>query len=102
MENGLADLSLDDEEEENGEDLMKIPLVFSTFWVQDHELPPGLFLEFIAKQLVNPMLRLHLEIDMRNFSGKIWEETQILGQINMEHDVQERTIEGGYGNKRPR
>ncbi|MBA0590547.1 hypothetical protein Gorai_019249, partial [Gossypium raimondii] len=47
-ENDLADLSLEDGDEEDGEDLMKILLVLSTFWVQIHELPPGLFSESIA------------------------------------------------------
>ncbi|MBA0766717.1 hypothetical protein Gotri_015735, partial [Gossypium trilobum] len=36
---------------EDGEDPMEVPLVFSIFEVQVHDLPPGLFSKLIAKQL---------------------------------------------------
>lgn len=36
---------------ERGEDQVKVPLLYVSFWVQVHDLPMGLFLEVMARQL---------------------------------------------------
>ncbi|MBA0661689.1 hypothetical protein Goklo_005963 [Gossypium klotzschianum] len=48
-----------------GEDPMEVPLVFTNFWVQIHDLPSGLMSKDMARQF-------------RNFIGKFWSMIQKL------------------------
>ncbi|MBA0867770.1 hypothetical protein Goshw_003827 [Gossypium schwendimanii] len=77
IERGMAALSLEGGEDEGwqddlggegrrkGEDPMEVPLVFTNFWVQIHDLPSGLMFKDMARQF-------------RNFIGKFWSMIQKL------------------------
>ncbi|MBA0742045.1 hypothetical protein Gogos_015147 [Gossypium gossypioides] len=109
---------------EDGEDLMKVSLDLSTFWVQIHELPPGLFSESIANgsnlghsdlgkgsweevrkesvMRLDPILGLNLEGDSRYISGMHGESLKEVGEIAMEHNSEESPIKSGDVKKRPK
>ncbi|KAH1045669.1 hypothetical protein J1N35_036453 [Gossypium stocksii] len=66
---------------EDGEDPMKVPPIYMTFWVQVHDLPLGFFTESIAKKLGDfmdhcPLLN-HTELEsnrlmQKRFQSEAW------------------------------
>ncbi|MBA0824892.1 hypothetical protein Goarm_021529 [Gossypium armourianum] len=49
---------------QENEDPMSIPLVYSDWWVQIHDLPPGFFRDSMAVQFGN-FIGKYLEYDMK-------------------------------------
>ncbi|KAH1032987.1 hypothetical protein J1N35_045161 [Gossypium stocksii] len=98
MDNRLADLSLNEEEDEVlqiqidsvvvlhklqwGEDPLRVPLIYAPFWVQVHDVPTGLFSEKLATQLGN-FLGSFLEYDCANL-GK---ENRNYMRIRVQMDI---------------
>ncbi|MBA0670183.1 hypothetical protein Goklo_025143, partial [Gossypium klotzschianum] len=106
---------------EDGEDPMKVPLIYTTFKVQVHDLPPGFFIESIPKKLGNfkgkffgsmakvwglwkdgrkesrmpiyPVLGLNLKGDLKLLSGMQWDSSKLQDHSHMDHDSEECTIE---------
>ncbi|MBA0770232.1 hypothetical protein Gotri_018892, partial [Gossypium trilobum] len=80
----------------DGEDLMKISLVLSTFWVQIHELPPGLFSESIAKTF-----RYGEGILIRG-KERVRDEMGSYFRVKPRRGFEESLIESGDVKKRPK
>ncbi|KAK5783633.1 hypothetical protein PVK06_038145 [Gossypium arboreum] len=53
---------------QENEDPLSIPLVYSDWWVQIHDLPPGFFRESVAVQFGN-FISKFLEYDMKQLSN---------------------------------
>ncbi|MBA0677307.1 hypothetical protein Goari_018722 [Gossypium aridum] len=110
MENELAQLSINEEEEEilqiqyygklvapclwgpnsisgekklgRGEDPLKVPLIFTPFWVQIHDVPIGLFSGKLAIQLGN-FIGVFLEYDSSNLGKKNHNYMRVRVQIDV-------------------
>ncbi|MBA0735290.1 hypothetical protein Gogos_019152 [Gossypium gossypioides] len=61
---------------ENGEDPIKVPLVFVNFWVQVHELAMGLFSKIVARQL-GDCIEKFLKYDSKSLSKGVKNFLQI-------------------------
>lgn len=65
-----------------GEDQLKVPLIFSPFWVQIHDVPVGLYSEKLAVQLGN-FLGYFLEYDRANLGKENRNYIRIRAQIDI-------------------
>ncbi|MBA0674863.1 hypothetical protein Goari_016435 [Gossypium aridum] len=76
-------------EKREGEDPMKIPLVFVPFWVQIHDVPVGLFSENFAKQLGN-FVGVFLEYDASNLGKDNRNYMRIRVQIDVRNPLKRK------------
>ncbi|KAK5836589.1 hypothetical protein PVK06_012383 [Gossypium arboreum] len=67
---------------ESGEDPVKVPLVFANFLVQVHELPTGIFLKFIVRQLED-FIGKFLEYDSKSLSRGVRNFFRIKVQLDI-------------------
>lgn len=72
-----------------GEDPLQVPLVFTPFWVQIHEVPIGLYSENLATQMGN-FLGNFLEYDVANLGKENRNFMRIRVQIDVRHPLKRR------------
>ncbi|MBA0754230.1 hypothetical protein Gogos_022353, partial [Gossypium gossypioides] len=101
------------------EDPLLIPLIFSNFWVQMHDLPLGFFSERMAKQF-RDFISSFVEYDTKQGSGVLLRRASVDSSIWLrkdgddglfdtnkkmriwDHDLEDDPIQVGEGKKRPR
>ncbi|MBA0809075.1 hypothetical protein Gohar_024758, partial [Gossypium harknessii] len=113
MEDKLARLNIEDGEEEDAamknmtanlwhslggveisnlnkdKDPLQVPLGFSPFWVQIHDLPPGYFSEAVARQL-GTFIRRFLEYDSKQINRDLKGHLRIQVEIDARKPLKRR------------
>ncbi|MBA0799939.1 hypothetical protein Gohar_010417 [Gossypium harknessii] len=74
---------------EENKDLMQMSLIFSSFWVQVHDLPPRFFSENVMKQLGNFIGRF-LEYDMKQLSRGMKNYLRVRVQLDVRCPLKRR------------
>ncbi|MBA0813436.1 hypothetical protein Gohar_027284 [Gossypium harknessii] len=74
---------------EDGEDSLKVPLIFSNFWVQIHDVPPGHFSEALTRQM-GDFIGKFLEYDGANLGRGVRNHLRIRIQMDVRRHLRRK------------
>ncbi|MFQ6669008.1 hypothetical protein Gotur_034431 [Gossypium turneri] len=74
---------------EDGEDSLKVSLIFSNFWVQIHDVPPGYFSEALTRQM-GDFIGKFLEYDGANLGRGVQNHLRIRIQMDVRRHLRRK------------
>ncbi|KAG8497286.1 hypothetical protein CXB51_008550 [Gossypium anomalum] len=72
-----------------GEDLLKVPLIFANSWVQIHDVPPGYFSKALARQM-RDFIGKFLEYDGTNLGRRVQNHLHIRIQMDVRRPLRRK------------